>query len=280
MARERSPDREKAEKMYLDSGGEMKLKDIAATLGLGDTQIRKWKSIDKWDEKLKGNVTNDARTPKSNVTKRKPGAPPGNKFAVGNNGGPPKGSKNALGNRGGDGGPPGNKKAVTTGEYETIWLDTLEEDERQLVQKVDTDPTKQADDEITLLTIRERRMMQRIQKLTNGLTEKQRRVLQERRTVKDVMSVHDEKSGQTKTVAIPRDELVIVEIEETEFRPIEDILKLEEALTRVQDKKLKAIELKQRLKDSGGGGGNEAQSWVAAMDEVVARRKAKVNADE
>jgi uncharacterized protein YjcR len=286
--------------MYLDSGGEMKLKDIAVSLGLGDTQVRKWKSIDKWDDKLKGNVTNGPAKPNSNVTKRKPGAPPGNQFAVGNKGGPPKGSKNALGNRGGDGGPPGNKKAVTTGEFETIWLDTLEEDELELVDRLDTDPTRQVDEAIMLLTIRERRMMQRIKKLTDGLTEKQRRVLQERRMIKDVKTVHDEKSGKTEKIVVPRDELVIVQIDETEFRPIEDILKLEEALTRVQGQKIKAIEVKNRLvavdeeknvriailqielqKLQGTAGATE--SWTDALRKIKERRLAKraeENADE
>jgi uncharacterized protein YjcR len=49
MPRERSPDRDKAKQIWLGSDGQMKLKDIAAELGLGETQIRKWKSQDKWD---------------------------------------------------------------------------------------------------------------------------------------------------------------------------------------------------------------------------------------
>ena len=242
VPRERSPDRDKAKKMWLDSGGKMKLKDIAAALGLGETQIRKWKSQERWEDDLKGNVTNQT---KSNVTKR--GAPYGNKNALGNKGGAPKGNKNAVGNRGGPGGPPGNKKAVVTGEFETIWLDALEEDERELVGKVETNPITQADEEITLLSIRERRMLQRIQKLMSGLSEKQRRVLQELKTKKDAVPVHDEKSGQTKTVIYTRDELVTTEIEETEYRAIDDIIRLEEALTRVQEKKLRAIELKHKI---------------------------------
>lgn len=113
MARERSPDRDKAKQIWLDSGGTIKLKDIAAELGLGETQIRKWKSQDKWADDLKGNVTNE---PNSNVTKRK-GAPKGNKNAVGNKGGAPKGNQNAKGNRGGHGGPYGNDKAVKHGFF-------------------------------------------------------------------------------------------------------------------------------------------------------------------
>ena len=92
MARARSPDRDKAFEMWRDSGGTMKLKDIANALGLSDTQIRKWKNQDKWDERLNSNVT----IPKSNVTK-KAGAPKGNKNAVGNKGGAaPKGNSNAV----------------------------------------------------------------------------------------------------------------------------------------------------------------------------------------
>lgn len=247
MARERSPDRDKAKQMWLDSGGAMKLKDIAAALGLGETQIRKWKSQDNWDA-AKGNVTNEPTPSNSNVTKRK-GAPLGNKNAVGNKGGGGRGKQNALGNRGGHGGPPGNKKAVRTGEFETIWLDTLEDDEKELISQVETEPATQADEEIALLTLRERRMLQRIKKLMGGLTEKQRRELQERLTTKEVMTVHDEKSGQTKTVTVPVDKLVTTQIEETEYRAIEDILRIEEALTRVQREKAKWVELKLRIED-------------------------------
>ncbi|SEK04631.1 phage terminase small subunit-related protein [Paenibacillus polymyxa] len=43
MVRERSPERNKAKQMRLESGGAMKLKDIAAALSVGKTQVRKWK---------------------------------------------------------------------------------------------------------------------------------------------------------------------------------------------------------------------------------------------
>lgn len=98
MARERSPERATAKKIWLESGGVIKLKAIAADLGVGETQVRKWKSQDRWSDELKGNVTESIR----NVTKG-PGAPYGN--------------KNALGNSGGSGGPPRNDKAVTHGFF-------------------------------------------------------------------------------------------------------------------------------------------------------------------
>lgn len=244
MARERSPEREKAKLMWLESGGAMKLKDIAAALSIGETQIRKWKSQDGWAAELNSNVTIETI---SNVTKR--GAPKGNKNAVGNRGGAPPGNKRAVGNKGGNGGPYGNKKAVTTGEYESIWLDALEDDERGLVDLIDTDPIQQADEAIMKFEIRERRMLFRIKRLTDGLTERERRVLYELKSIKEAMTVHDEITGKTKTVPYTRTELVESEIEEKTFRVIDDIISLEEALTRVQDKKLKAIELKARLLD-------------------------------
>jgi uncharacterized protein YjcR len=109
VARQRSPDRDKAFELWKDSSGEMKLKDIAAELGISDSQIRKWKNQDEWEQKLNSNVTND----KSNATKS--GAPFGNKNAVNNSGNknPKWGNKNAVGH----GPPKGNDNAVTHGFF-------------------------------------------------------------------------------------------------------------------------------------------------------------------
>ena len=70
MPRARSPKRDEAYKMWLDSGKKKKLKDIASDLGVSESQVRKWKNLDKWN----GNVTNQS---KGNVTKRKRGGQPG-----------------------------------------------------------------------------------------------------------------------------------------------------------------------------------------------------------
>lgn len=51
--------------MYLKSEGKMLLKDIAKKLGKSDSQIRKWKNIDKWEDELNSNVTDQTN---SNVT--------------------------------------------------------------------------------------------------------------------------------------------------------------------------------------------------------------------
>lgn len=85
MPRARSPKRDQAYQIWTDSGGNKKLKDIAAELEVSETQVRKWKNQDRWNS----NVTN----PNSNVTKRKHGGQPGNKNAAGH--GAPKRNKNA-----------------------------------------------------------------------------------------------------------------------------------------------------------------------------------------
>lgn len=89
MARQRDPRREEAFQIWKESKGSIKLKDIAERLGVADTQIRKWKSQDKW-EPSKGNVTNSKRNvtneERSPATKKRSGNPnPTNQFAKRNN---------------------------------------------------------------------------------------------------------------------------------------------------------------------------------------------------
>ena len=85
MPRPRSPNRDKALQLWLDSGRKRQLKDIAAELQVSEEQIRKWKNQDKWDKVTLPNA-------KGNVTNHK-GAPVGNQNAVGH--GAPKQNKNA-----------------------------------------------------------------------------------------------------------------------------------------------------------------------------------------
>lgn len=240
MPRPRDPRRDEAFEIWKNSGGTKKLKDIAEQLGVSDSQVRKWKNQDKWEDETKGNVTNQT---KGNVTKR--GAPKGNKNARGNKGGkaPPK-NKNAAGNKGGAA-PKGNKNAVTTGEYESLMWDFLDEDERELFEAVETDPLYQIDVTIRELSLRQRRMMKRIKKLSDGLTDKQRKVIQELMDQKDIHVI--ERDGQEIHVPVKTSALVVTKVEETEFRKIDDILSLEEALTRVTDKLLKAIKQKHEM---------------------------------
>jgi phage terminase small subunit len=75
MPRSRSPNRDIAKDMYLKAKGDIKLKDIADTLGVLDTQVRKWKNQDKWEDELKGALPKqkDTERIKSNVAKKRSG---------------------------------------------------------------------------------------------------------------------------------------------------------------------------------------------------------------
>lgn len=64
MARPRSPSRDKAKQLWLESGKSRLLKDIAEELQVSEEQVRKWKNQDKWDKVTLPNGN-------SNVTKYK-----------------------------------------------------------------------------------------------------------------------------------------------------------------------------------------------------------------
>ncbi|KIL23732.1 phage terminase small subunit [Bacillus pumilus] len=241
MARPRNPKRDQAFQLWKESNGTRLLKDIAEELECSQTLIRKWKNQDSWDEKLNGNVTKPKEKTNGNVTKR-PGAPKGSKNARGNKGGKaPPGNQNAKGNTGGA--PKGNRNSVRTGEYESIMFDYMDDTEKELFEQIETDPLYQIELTIRELSIRERRMMHRIMKYENGLTDNQRRVLQQLRKTKDVAPSTSE-NGVVKYVPIINERLVVTEVEETQLPVIDRILEIEEALTRVTDKRLKAIRQK------------------------------------
>jgi len=64
LARTRSPDREKARQIYLNSNRSAKLKDIADSLGIAEGTIRGWKNKDKWDNELNGTLPKIRNVPK------------------------------------------------------------------------------------------------------------------------------------------------------------------------------------------------------------------------
>ena len=98
--------------MYLKG---MKLVEIASKLNLPEGTVRRWKSTHKWD--------NERSDKKSERSERKKGGQPGNRNAEGHGGT----------------GPPGNKNAVRTGEFETLFFNTLNREEQQLTSMIGLD---------------------------------------------------------------------------------------------------------------------------------------------
>lgn len=235
---------ENYELAYEDYKNGMKQKDIAAKYNVSINTVKSWQQR-KW--KGMDNNTDSSQkvcTPNKKSMHTKSGAPQGNKNAVGNAGGAPRGNSNAKGNKGGSA-PTGNKNAVTTGEYETIMWDYLDDEEKEIFESIETDPLFQIDMTIRELSIRQRRMMKRIKKVEDGLSETQKRVLQQLRKVKEAAPGTD-----GKTVTVIKERMVTVEIDETKFRAIDDILNIEEALTRITAQLVKATKHKHDIEKS------------------------------
>lgn len=276
MARKRDPRRDKAKKIWQESNGEKQLKEIASELNVSDSQIRKWKSIDKWSAELKGNVTNA----KGNVT---------------NLGGAPFGNQNAVGNKGNSRASPplGNKNAIKTGEYETIFADMLSDEEKDIYSNLNDDPFFILNDEIRLLKVRQFRMMKRIKEAEKGLNDEEVERLQQLRKIKTPV----EKDGRK--LEIKREVMQDVQVTRKTFRKLDDILAIEDALTRVSNQLTKSIKQLNELlstdkksllmdaqiekikletdKLSGGSSNDEADSWKQAVINAANKRSVREN---
>lgn len=200
MARKPDARTEQARELFLAG---KKLIEIAQLLDIPEGTVRSWKNRYKWD----CNVANEKR----NVAKRK---------------GAPKGNQNAIGNRGGAA-PPKNKNAVTTGEFEALLFDCLDDEERYLAESVPDDKHRLQLQEIQLLTVRERRMLKRIEAIKESVA-----CLENGEPVEG-MTLVSRKYGTEKD-------------KETDLKEYQgklgQIQSIEEALTRVQARKQRAIE--------------------------------------
>lgn len=139
MARERSPERDKARRVWLDSGGTMTARQVAEKVGAQPGQVRKWKSLDDWQAAL------EAQKPP-----RKRGGQPGNKNAAG------------------AGAPIGNRNAETHGAYSAVRLADLTEEQRSYIEKMTLDTETNMLLELQLLFAKEADLQNKIAELERG----------------------------------------------------------------------------------------------------------------
>lgn len=141
------------------------------------------------------------------------------------------------------GAPSRNRNAVTTGEYETIWLDQLDDEERVLFDRILPDVLAQLNDEIRLVTIRERRMLQRIARLSET-------------DFTLVETSHEEGLGPHGPVdrTTQKREATLGQIQ-----------RIEEALTRVQAQKARMLDLKHKIESGFGPEEPDIQRYVEAL---------------
>nr|DAJ54432.1 MAG TPA: Small Terminase [Caudoviricetes sp.] len=202
MARARSPSRDKALEIYKQHNGNITNREIASMLNEDEKVIAVWKSRDKWN-KVVQQSEQSCTTNKIDAKKTRKASKKANSRL--------KKESYPLQAR------PNNKNAVTTGEFESIFFDTLEDDEIKLVDSIEIEKRNLLIHEIQLLTVRERRMLKRIAVLKNK-----------------EMTLKSYKTG------IERDADTDLKEFESNLMQIQNI---EEALTRVQEKKQKAIDL-------------------------------------
>lgn len=279
MPKQRSPDRDKAKELYLQQKGEIPLIEIANQLNLSEGTVRGWKAKDAWDDELNGMFQSNIKknterskqdTERSDKNRKKPsikysdkkvsGEKPdkadsktdtnspspfaryGNQNAKGNKGGPggPVGNQYAVGNRGGLGGPIRNKKALKTGEFETVFFtaDILDDEERALLD-ADYDKYIMQYLLIDTLNIREKRILKRIKEVENtpgGMVYESVTKNKGTQATKFVNRNKDGEQWDGNDMILSQDNSAHV------AKPVlKRVMELEDALTRVQGRKQAAI---------------------------------------
>lgn len=236
----RAPDQRVGQARELYAKG-LKLIEIAGTLGVKEGTVRSWKNRYDWD-----NAT--LQKNKRNVAKKKGGQP---------------GNKNAEGH--GGTGPPGNKNAIKTGEFEALFFDCLDPEEKRLTEMVTPDKERLLLQEIQLLTVRERRMLKRIEMLKNVEQSVVDENTESEEQVPAGMSVTGYRSGieKGKPTVLKEYEGILGQIQS-----------IEDALTRVQARRQRAIEALHKF------GYDDARLELAAMQLEFEMSKQDVQQEE
>lgn len=235
MARPRSPSRDKAKQLWLDSGKKRMLKDIAAELQVSEEQVRKWKNQDQWDKVTLLNAN-------GNVTKHK-GGQPGNKNAVGH--GAPEKNSNA--------------------EKHGLFRKYLPEEAFSIIQEMPSDPLDVLWDQIQIAyaaIIRAQQIMyvrDREDKTIEKIEEKSGNVIGEKW---DVQQAWDKQANFLKSQARAQGELRSMVKQYNELLHENWDLATEEQRVRV--KKLEAET--ERIRNSGGAEGED--DGVVIIDDL------------
>lgn len=253
MPKARNPNRDKAMEIWLTNTN-IALKEIASMLGETESTIRKWKSVDKWE-----------RSPKKRSEKR----------------GAPKGNQNAKGNRGG-GAPVGSTNALIHGGYSKIYWDTLTDEERAMLEDMPRSEEDMLIDQIKLLSVRERRLMQIInyyrcattedgkpktQFITSIRANKENKVFHSEEDKALYEEIAQKKIAEEK-ISYLFDKVLISQTAESAHNVIQ---RLERELTSVQNAKTRAIaelahlHFEQARTDDQNGNNGIVDDWISGV---------------
>ena len=250
----------KAEKLFNDG---MAMVEIAKKLGISDGTVRSWKNRYGWGNNSKKNKCNVAKkNKKKNATlqKKKRGGQPGNQNS--------KGVSKGKGN-------PSPKKPIKHGGYTPVFMDALDDDEKQLVDSVPDDEESLLMEQIQLFSIRERRILMAINKY---------REMKGDVAVADMSRAENKRSFKDKEEEAEYDRRQQEKIAKGDLLPGKSynisthttnkdliIARLEQELSTVQGKKTKAIEALSKLRteeakiESENAGNTVVDDWIAAV---------------
>ena len=167
--------------------------------------------------------------------------------------GAPKGNHNAKGNSGG-GAPQRNQNNLKHGAYAKIYWDSLEEEEKNLLNTIDYNEEYQLEQQMNLYTIRERRLMVRIKEC------KESSIKTKGMLVKSIAKEKGLEKGEDT-------DMVRTEMEAV----MNTIMVLEAELTKVQRAKTKAIDSLSRLRmemkkiEDSGKGNDLVDDWISGV---------------
>lgn len=262
-ADKRSAERKQAEQMFLESKGNAKLVDIAEKLKLPANKVRKWKSLDGWEEKLHpSGAGNGKKKQVERSTCDKGNAPPKKRA------GAPKGNQNAKGHRN----PVPPPDTTKHGGYSAVYWDTLDEEEQALVENMPKDEEQLLIEQIQLFSVRERRIMQAINQYRRS-DSPVALAFNTRSETKRAFKNDEDKEEYEKRIAekvkarekLPGNEYSA--FTQTENKD-QIIARLESELSNVQAKKTKAIEalaklhLENRKLDGDSKGNEVVREWT------------------
>lgn len=151
-----------------------------------------------------------------------------------------------------NGAPKNNKNALKTGAYESILVDTMDDDEKIYFASIQPDPLKECEEKIRLLKIRELRMMTRIKNLREQAKRTDKTAFE---TVSSSQAQSEEldKEGKSKTTKT---------FSAQKRSPESAMLDVEEALTRVQNELGRWVDRLAKLRAEGAGEDENAPDRV------------------
>lgn len=231
---------------YEDYKKGLKYKEIAEKYGVSISTVKSWKSRYWKTEKVATNSKKRLQPKSKKVATKKPGGQPNNTNGV-------EGMKN-------------NTNAIKHGGYSSIYWDTLDEDEQEMIDDMDSDEETQLVEQLKLYAIRERRLLKAINKIKGNANKTDDVEISSSVFFtfenKEKTVITDEGDVETQTVTKPKPTGTRKDYEKTEFA----VSRLEKELTSIQRSKTKVINSLAELRRQKGDNSDE---WLNDFFDIV-----------